>query len=103
MLWGVARYYTYFAAVFIYDWRIEITFVLVPFLCTNFINAITAWVGHAFCDPDDPLDYFGNTVTVVDKVNFLHEGYHLCHHHRASLHWTEMPVHFERIRDKMKG
>ena len=102
MLWGMARYYAYFGAVFIYDWRIGTMFVLVPLLCMNFINAITAWVQHAFCDPERPEDYFANTVTVVDRVNFLNEGYHLCHHHRSSLHWTEMPVHFERIRDRMR-
>jgi fatty acid desaturase len=102
MLWGMARYSAYFAAVFIYDWRIGILYVLVPLLSMNFINAITAWVQHAFCDPDRPEDYFANTVTVVDEVNFLNEGYHLCHHHRASLHWTEMPVHFERLRERMR-
>ena len=71
MLWGMARYYAYFAAVFIYDWRIGIVFVLVPLLCMNFINAITAWVQHAFCDPERPEDYFANAVTVLDEVNFL--------------------------------
>jgi len=102
MLWGMARYYAYFGAVFIYDWRIGTMFVLVPLLCMNFINAITAWVQHAFCNPEHPEDYFASSVTLVDEVNFMNEGYHLCHHHRASLHWTEMPVHFEHIRGRMR-
>jgi fatty acid desaturase len=102
MLWGIVRYFLYFGAIFIYDWRIGMLFVFVPLLCMNFIMAITSWVQHAFCDPENPEDYFANTVTIFDEVNFMNEGYHLCHHHRSGLHWTDMPEHLERIRDKMR-
>jgi fatty acid desaturase len=102
MLWGMARYYVYFGVVFLYDWRIGVLYVLGPLLLMNFITAITAWVQHAFYDPEHPEDYFANTVTHFDDLNFMNEGYHLCHHHRASLHWTEMPAHMERIRGKMR-
>jgi len=102
MLWGITLYAAYFATAFIYDWRIGIVYVLVPLLAMNFIMAMTAWVQHAFYDEERPEDYFANTVTVYDEVNFMNEGYHLCHHHRSGLHWTEMPAHLERISDKMR-
>src|SRR5216684_7078543 len=63
MLWGMTRYIVYFGAVFLYDWRIGILYVLVPLLSMNSIMAITSWVQHAFCDPEHPEDYFVNTVT----------------------------------------
>lgn len=102
MFWGIARYLIYFTAIFLFNWRIGVVYVLIPLFAMNFIMSITSWVQHAFCDPEHADDYFINTVTVMDEVNFMNEGYHLCHHHRSGLHWTEMPAHLERLRDKMR-
>lgn len=102
LLRGMACYYIYFAAVFLYDWRIGCLYILLPLLSMNFITAATAWVQHAFYDEARPEDYFAHTVTVLDDINFMNEGYHLCHHHRSGMHWTEMPDHFERLREKMR-
>src|SRR5271166_3726945 len=74
LLWGMVRYYTYFGAVAIYNWRIAIMFVLVPLLCMNFITAIVAWVQHAFYDSEQPENYFAHTATVLDEINFMNEG-----------------------------
>jgi len=102
LLRGMALYYAYFIAIFLYSWRIGILYALVPLLCMNFITALTAWVQHAFYNAERPDDYFAHTVTVCDDWNFMNEGYHLCHHHRSGLHWTEMPSHMEGIRGQMR-
>ena len=103
LLWGMGRYVIFFTALSIYEWRIGLLFALVPLLCINFITAMIAWVQHAFYDTRSPNDYFANTVTLCDEVNFMNEGYHLAHHHRCGLHWTELPAHHERLRDKMRA
>jgi len=102
LLWGMTRYYAFLAAIFLYNWRIGILYVLVPLLSIDFISAMAAWVQHAFYDAERPDDYFANTVTVYDDLNFMNEGYHLGHHHRSGLHWTEMPGHHERLRERMR-
>jgi len=102
MLSGMVRYYSFFFVIFLYNWQIGILYLLIPLLAMNFITAIINWVQHAFYDPDHPDEYFAHTVTVLDEVNFMNEGYHLCHHHGAGLHWTEMPAHFDRLADRMR-
>lgn len=101
---GNLLYFAVVAPVFFYSWQIAALYVLVPWFATAFILGLVNWTQHPFYGGrDDSLNYMTNTLTVLETpVNFLNEGYHLSHHQRSGIHWTENPAFFASMRDKMK-
>ena len=56
-------------------------------MCTN-------WSEHAFIDHAAPHNVYRNTITCINTVYnrlVFNNGYHLGHHIKPSLHWTDMP------------
>ena len=54
------------------------------------------WSQHSFVDADDPANEYKNSITIINhKFNqrCWNDGYHISHHIRPSLHWTEHPNH----------
>ena len=100
---GNLLYIGLFVLLALYSWQIALAYMLVPWLATAFILGLNNWIQHPFYGGrSDGENYLTNTVTLLETpVNFLNEGYHLVHHHRAGLHWSENPQAFAAMREQM--
>jgi len=73
-----------------------VVFIL-PFFIFRLITMMGNWTQHAFVDPDDPENLYKSSITCIN-VKYNHkcwnDGYHISHHIRPSMHWTQHPKHF---------
>ncbi|MGZ3689553.1 MAG: fatty acid desaturase family protein [Bdellovibrionota bacterium] len=93
---------TYFAvAIFLttLNWRAAVTVFWLPLVMTRFFMMAGNWAQHAFIDQDSPSNNYRNSITAVNsrfnQVAF-NDGYHIGHHLKSSMHWTDMPVEFQK-------
>ena len=105
MIKGNIIYFALLVPLWIYSWQLALAYMLIPWGASNFISGLIHWSQHMFYGGRaDSRNYVTNTTTMLEKpVNFLNEGYHLCHHYRSGLHWTENPRIFEEMREEMKA
>jgi fatty acid desaturase len=70
---------------------------ILPFLISRFIMMVGNWTQHAFVCPTDPGNAYKNSITCVN-VKYNHkcwnDGYHITHHLKPGMHWTQHPVEF---------
>lgn len=75
-----------------------IVFIL-PFVIARIIMMLGNWTQHSFIDAKDPGNPYKNSITCIN-VKYNHkcwnDGYHISHHERPAMHWTEHPVHFQK-------
>lgn len=96
---GILVHAAFLLAVALLDWRIAVAYVLLPKLLFNIITAGATFAQHAFYRPDNIHDVLACTTTFIFEGDFLNEGYHMSHHQRCAVHWTQMPAFFEANRE----
>ena len=82
------------------------TVFIVPFIVARFGMMAGNWAQHAFIDATDPGNSFKNSITCINaKYNHLcfNDGYHIGHHVRPNMHWTDMPLEFQKNIEKYKS
>ena len=80
---------------FVNFWATLFVFIL-PFVTTRITMMLGNWAQHAFVDPEDPGNEYKNSVTCINHQynhNCWNDGYHISHHVKPNLHWTEHPNH----------
>ncbi|WP_343671312.1 fatty acid desaturase [Chitinophaga sp.] len=75
-----------------------VVFIL-PFVISRIIMMLGNWAQHAFICPLDPDNAYKNSITCINtKYNHKcwNDGYHISHHIKPNMHWTEHPHYFRK-------
>lgn len=84
-------------------WEAALVVFLLPFLISRIIMMLGNWAQHAFVDENDPGNPYKNSITCIN-VKYNHkcwnDGYHISHHIRPAMHWTEHPKHLVENADE---
>lgn len=78
------------------DWPATVMVFIVPFILSRLIMMMGNWAQHSFVDAEDPGNHYKNSITCINtKYNkkCWNDGYHISHHIRPAMHWTEHPAH----------
>ena len=75
---------------------------IVPLFFCRLVSMLGNWTQHAFVDKDDPANAYKNSLNCINtsynRICF-NDGYHVIHHLRPGLHYTEMPLEFLKRKD----
>lgn len=80
-----------------YNFKATLTVFILPLLFIRFAMMAGNWAQHAFIDPDNPGNIYRNSITCINTIynrKCFNDGYHIGHHLRPHLHWTQMPGDF---------
>ncbi|MBI1191615.1 MAG: fatty acid desaturase [Bacteroidetes bacterium] len=98
MVRGEALFYLLCIALCFVNWQATLFVFILPFFISRFIMMLGNWTQHAFIDHTDPGNHYKNSITCINhKYNHKcwNDGYHISHHIRPTMHWTEHPRHLQ--------
>ncbi len=78
------------------NWPATVMVFILPFVLSRLIMMMGNWAQHSFVDAEDPGNHYKNSITCINtKYNkkCWNDGYHISHHIRPAMHWTEHPEH----------
>jgi fatty acid desaturase len=82
-------------------WQAAVVVFVVPVFVVRTLMMIGNWGQHAFVDPNEALNSYRNSISCINtryNRRCFNDGYHIVHHLRPALHYTEMPAEFEANR-----
>lgn len=85
------------------DLKATMVVFIVPLLFARLVMMLGNWTQHSFIDAQDPDNLYTNSINCINTVynhTCWNDGYHIIHHIRPGLHYTEMPAEFLKRKDE---
>ncbi len=83
----------------ILNWQATLALFIIPVFLYRFLMMAGNWGQHAFIDRNAPENNYRNSITCINSPynkNCWNDGYHIGHHLKQSMHWTELPLEFQK-------
>jgi fatty acid desaturase len=94
---GELTFYAMVAALAFWSFYPTLSVFIIPFCFTRITMMAGNWAQHAFVDLATPESPYRNSITCVNAAynrKCFNDGYHIGHHVKPTLHWTDMPGDF---------
>ncbi len=89
------------------NWPATLVVFIIPLFMFRLIAMMGNWAQHSFVSAEDPGNAYKNSITCINtsyNVKCWNDGYHISHHVRPAMHWTEHPSYFlKTINDYYKN
>lgn len=72
---------------------------IIPMIIYRLVAMMGNWAQHSFVDAADPGNEYKNSITCINtryNVKCWNDGYHISHHEKQTMHWTEHPLYFKK-------
>ena len=88
------------AAALLLDWQKALLFVIIPQQVSLFSVLIFNYVQHVHADEESEWNHSRNFTGFLNFLLF-NNGYHTIHHHKAGLHWSNVPEAHKTIENNI--
>jgi hypothetical protein len=100
---GEVLFILFCVAMSFVNWPATLVVFIIPFFLYRLIAMMGNWAQHAFIGADDPGNAYKNSITCINtkyNVKCWNDGYHISHHVKQTMHYTEHPGYFTKTLDK---
>jgi fatty acid desaturase len=88
-----------------FNWAATLTVFVLPFFIARFGMMAGNWAQHGFIGTD-PASPYTNSITCINCTynrTCFNDGYHIGHHLRPNMHWTDMPAELSNNIERYKS